>query len=84
MSPISYIGKKRNSDNARALYALTIDLDGVIIKNGDEPMGLKALFHQIENLERIPMPTYIVSSRMGLHLYYVFEKPIMLFTNVVK
>ena len=84
MSPISYIGKKRNSDNARALYALTIDLDGVIIKNGDDPTGLKTLFHQIENLDRIPMPTYIVSSGTGLHLYYVFEKPIMLFPNVVK
>ena len=84
MSPISYIGKKRNSDNARALYALTIDLDGVIIKNGDDPTGLKTLFHQIENIDRIPMPTYIVSSGTGLHLYYVFEKPIMLFPNVVK
>ena len=30
------------------------------------------------------MPTYIVSSGTGLHLYYVFEKPIMLFQNVVK
>lgn len=84
MSPISYIGKTRNSENARALYALTIDLDGLIIKNGDDPTGLKTLFHQIENIERIPMPTYIVSSGTGLHLYYVFEKPIMLFPNVVK
>lgn len=84
MSPISYIGKERKSDNARVLYALTIDLDGVIIKNGDDPFGLRTLFHQIDNIERIPMPTYIVSSGTGLHLYYVFEKPIMLFPNVVK
>lgn len=84
ISPISYIGKKRNSDSARELYALTIDLDGVIIKNGDDSTGLKTLFHQIENLDRIPMPTYIVSSGTGLHLYYVFEKPIMLFPNVVR
>lgn len=84
MSPISYIGKTRNSDNARALYALTIDLDGVIIKNGGDPFGLRTLFHQIENIDRIPMPTYIVSSGTGLHLYYVFEKPIMLFPNVIK
>lgn len=84
MSPISYIGKERNSDNARVLYALVIDLDGVIIKNGDDPFGLRTLIHQIENINRIPMPTYIVSSGTGLHLYYVFEKPIMLFKNVVK
>ena len=84
MSPISYIGKERKSDNARVLYALTIDLDGLIVKNGDDPFGLRTLFHQIENIERIPMPTYIVSSGTGVHLYYVFEKPIMLFPNVVK
>ena len=83
MSPISYIGRKRNSDNARALYALAIDLDGLII-NGDKPVGLETLFHQIEDIGRIPIPTYIVSSGTGLHLYYVFEKPIMLFPNVVK
>ena len=84
ISPISYIGRERSSNNARVLYALTIDLDGLIIKNGDDPFGLRTLFHQIENIERIPMPTYIVSSGTGLHLYYVFEKPIMLFPNVIK
>lgn len=83
MSPISYIGNRRNSDSGRALYALAIDLDGLRVKE-DNPIGLKTLFHQIENLDRIPMPTYIVSSGTGLHLYYVFEKPIMLFPNVVK
>lgn len=84
MSPISYIGKERSSENARGLYALAIDLDGVIIKDDGDPFGLRTLFHQIEDLDRIPMPTYIVSSGTGLHLYYVFEKPIMLFPNVVK
>ncbi|HBI6981976.1 TPA: hypothetical protein K8N16_002571 [Clostridium perfringens] len=84
MSPISYIGKERNSDNARILYALAIDLDGVVIKDGKYPFGLRTLIHQIENINRIPMPTYIVSSGTGLHLYYVFEKPIMLFKNVIK
>lgn len=83
MSPISYIGKKRSSNNARVLYALTIDLDGLII-NGDNPVGLKTLFHQIEDLNRIPIPTYLVSSGTGLHLYYVFKEPIILFPNIVK
>ncbi len=84
ISPISYVGKERSSDNARALYALAIDLDGVIIKENGDPFGIRTLFHQIEDIDRIPMPTYIVSSGTGLHLYYVFEKPIMLFPNVVK
>lgn len=84
VSPISYVGKERSSDNARGLYALAIDLDGVIIREDGDPFGLRTLFHQIEDIYRIPMPTYIVSSGTGLHLYYVFEKHIMLFPNVVK
>ncbi|WP_297522389.1 hypothetical protein [uncultured Clostridium sp.] len=84
MSPISYIGKARKSENARCLYALAIDLDGIIIKDNGDPVGLKTLFHQIENIKRIPMPTVIVSSGTGLHLYYIFEEPVMLFKNVVK
>ncbi|MGL4874007.1 MAG: hypothetical protein ACRC30_05080 [Clostridium sp.] len=83
MSPISYVGKARKSENARCLYALAIDLDGVIIKEDGDPAGLKTLFHQIENLKRIPMPTVVVSSGTGLHLYYIFEEPLMLFRNVV-
>ena len=84
MSPISYIGKARKSENARCLYALAIDLDGIIIKEDGDPAGLKTLFHQIENLKRIPMPTVVVSSGTGIHLYYIFEEPIMLFKNVIK
>lgn len=84
MSPISYVGKTRESRNARILYALTIDLDGVIVKENVNPIGLKTLFHQIHNIDRIPNPTFIVSSGTGLHLYYVFDRPIMLFPNVIK
>lgn len=84
MSPISYVGKSRNSDNARVLYALTIDLDGVIILEDGRPQGIIDLFHQIEKIHRIPLPTYIVSSGTGLHLYYVFKKPILLYKNVVE
>ena len=84
MSPISYVGKSRNSDNARVLYALTIDLDGVIILEDGRPQGIIDLFHQIEKIHRIPLPPYIVSSGTGLHLYYVFKKPILLYKNVVE
>ena len=84
MSPISYIGKSRSSDNARILYALAIDLDGLIIGKNDKNAGIKTLFHQIEKIGRLPLPTYIVSSGTGLHLYYVLDKPIVLYRNVVK
>lgn len=86
MSPISYAGKARTSVNARFLYALAIDLDGVsTLKNWDFlleqfEMGLK--WHYF--IWGLPTPTYLVSSGTGLHLYYVFEKPIPLFKNVVK
>lgn len=85
MSPISYIGKSRKSDNARYLYALAIDLDGV-----DTKKNWDFLMEQIENGHNmlsfvwgLPKPTYIVSSGTGLHLYYVFNEPIPLFKNIV-
>lgn len=83
MSAVSYYGKNRFNENARNMYALVIEVDGLLVKN-DEQVGIVNLFHQIENIERIPNPTYVVSSGNGLHLYYVFEKPLPLFKNVFK
>lgn len=86
MSPISYAGKSRKSENARFLHALAIDLDGV-----DTVNQWNFLMQQINYGHKmlsfvwgLPCPTYIVGSGTGLHLYYVFEKPIALFKNVVK
>lgn len=84
MSPISYAGKERNADNARFMYAMAIDLDHIIIKDG-KPAGLISLWNgHIETAGRIPKPTYIVSSGSGLHLYYVLDKPVALFQNTAK
>lgn len=84
--PISFIGKSAKSENARMMYAMAIDLDGVNSKK-----NFDFLIHQINNGHNmlafvwgLPMPTYLVSSGTGIHLYYVFEKPIPLFKNVVK
>ena len=86
MSPISYVGKSRKSSNARFMYALAIDLDGL--------ESLKQWQFFTEQIERghemlqfvwgLPRPTYLVSSGTGLHLYYVFEKPIPMFKNIVE
>ncbi len=84
MSPISYIGKSRKSENARIMYALTIDLDGLKVTKRNKLYGITTLFHQIYDIDRIPNPTYVISSGTGLHLYYVFKTPIMLFPNVIK
>lgn len=90
MSPVSYAGKSQRQEFARFLYAVTFDLDGVIVRDGD-PEGLRALLHQMEshtalkgNGAFLPMPTYIVSSGTGLHLYYLLERPVPMFKNVIK
>ena len=80
MSPISYIGKARTSNNARFLYALAIDLDGITKKQ-----YMVDLFYQMDGngpSNHLPKPTYIVDSGNGLHIYYVFEKPIPCFKNI--
>lgn len=88
MSPISYAGKSRKSINARFLYALAIDLDGIKMKNiNGSPIGMADLFYQFDGhgpSKYLPLPTYLVSSGTGLHLYYVFERPIPLFENIVE
>ena len=70
VSPVSYIGRSRQSKNARFIYAMAIDLDGIT-----EEHYLIDLFHQIE-IAYLPRPTYIVWSGTGLHLYYQFEQPL--------
>lgn len=80
LAPISYAGKKRKSENARFMYALVVELDNLIAEK-----GLERLINQwSERVDWIPRPTYTVASGNGLHLYYLFEKPIPLFPNVVK
>lgn len=87
-SPISYAGKSRKSCNARYMYALAIDLDGLKQEiYEDYPIGISTLFYQFDGYgpsNYLPRPTMIVHSGTGLHLYYVFEKPIPLFTNIVE
>ena len=85
MAPISYAGKSRNSRNARVMYALCVELDNLKVTKNGQQSGLKELMSQwSEKVHWIPCPTYCVASGTGLHLYYVFEKGIPLFENVVK
>lgn len=89
MSPISYAGHKRSADAARYVYAIVIDLDHIQIHDGIAK-GCDALWHgQILcryglKRPRIPIPTMIVASGTGLHLYYVFERPLPLYAHIVK
>lgn len=79
ISPITYIGKNRSAENSRFIYGIAIDLDGI---TKDENM--RDLFYQMNKVEYIPIPTYIVTSGTGLHLYYLLTKPIPCFKNIIK
>ncbi|ACZ01942.1 hypothetical protein CEP89_00020 (plasmid) [Streptobacillus moniliformis] len=74
-SPITYIGRNRNSNNARYCYGIAFDIDGVFLSN------LQDLLHQMRT-KRLPIANLIVNSGNGVHLYYLFEKPIALFDNI--
>lgn len=88
MSPISYAGKSRASRNARFIYALAIDVDGINLKQyKGQPIGMSDMFYQFDGngpSNYLPKPTAIVSSGTGVHVYYVFEKPIPCFPNIVE
>lgn len=84
MAPISYAGKTRQSENARFMYALCVEIDNLVVdKKTGEQDGLNDLFHQISNKKQ-PLPSYVVASGNGLHLYYLWEHPLPMFRNVVK
>ena len=72
MSPISYFGKQRSGKNARYLYAIVFDLDGVGMPQ------LRDTLHQM-NKDIIPKATFIVNSGTGLHLYYVLTEPVPMY-----
>ena len=78
ISPISYCGKNRVIENARYLYAMCIEVDNIEPKNGIDEL----VYSWERGFLPIPKPTYIVCSGTGLHIYYVFERPIPLWKNI--
>ena len=75
MSPVGYSGRNRTAKNARWLYGIAVDLDGV------EMEQLRDVFHQMKH-DFLPQCTYCVNSGHGLHLYYLFEKPVPLYRHL--
>ena len=79
-SGIAYRGRANTLENAQKMYALALDLDGVGL---NELKNLMLRFGQpAENVRTLPIPTFLVISGTGLHLYYVFQEPIDLFPNI--
>lgn len=81
MSPITYVGHRASYKNARFIFALAFDLDGV----GE--WQIRDLFHQIGHEDkaiRLPRPNIVVNSGNGLHLYYLLAKPIPMYDDHIK
>ena len=85
MAPISYVGKERTSKNARMMYALCVELDNLIVTDSGQQLGLENLIDRYsEKCHFIPKPTFVVASGSGVHLYYQFERPLVLFPNTIE
>ena len=90
-SPISYAGKQRTAENARYVYAIAIDVDKIRMRpdrRTGEPEGLRDLYHQMFHDTKygryLPVPTFMVGSGTGLHLYYVLETPLPLYHDIAQ
>lgn len=64
----------------KSLYAIVVDFDGD--KRGVSVDLLKWLLERIfENEDDLPSPTFVTNSGKGLHLFWVFEKPVPMFNE---
>lgn len=85
MAPVSWYGRNNKAANARFLHAFAVDLDGMT------PGKLGSVLKQMRNghdsgLDKhasMPQASYIVMSGRGLHLYYLFDRPVPLIPAVV-
>jgi hypothetical protein len=79
-SGLAYRGRTNKIAHAQQMNAMVFDLDGVGL---DELMNLFLRFGKDAIIFRtLPMPTFVVSSGSGLHVYYVFKEPLDLFPNI--
>ena len=72
VSPCSYFGSSKKNDNAHECFAIAIDIDEVGAKE------LRDLIYQAQN-DILVMPSYIVNSGGGIHVYYIFNRPIPMY-----
>ena len=79
-SGLSYRGRANKLENAQRVNTLIFDLDGVGLR---EFRNLFVRFGMAATgLRTLPMPTYLVLSGAGVHVYYVFDVPIDLYPNI--
>ena len=69
IAPVGYSGRRRLSKYAYQIFGFCIDLDDV------GPKQTRDLMYQMQN-GILPTATYIVNSGTGLHVVYLFDKPV--------
>lgn len=73
----SYFGKANKQEHASKLHAMIFDIDGITVDT------MTNFFFTCDCTNDIyPRPNFIALSGHGVHLYYVFDKPIDLFPEV--
>ena len=79
LNGLTYFGRKNLSEHSSKMFAMIFDWDGVSINR------LTDFFLNCADNGNIPafypLPNIIACSGHGLHLYYLFEKPIDLYPN---
>lgn len=83
-SLISYIGRSRSKANAKDIYGIIIDLDGVHTESQFRDVIHQHVAMKDDKYRFIPVPTFFISSGSGIHIYYVFETPLVLYPNVIE
>lgn len=77
IAPISFFGKSHKRVNAHEMFAFAIDVDYV------DRDGFRDLIYQCQRGLHL-MPTYIVSSGKGVHVYYFLESPVPMYAKHIR
>ncbi|MGO5487250.1 hypothetical protein ACTQV0_12695, partial [Selenomonas montiformis] len=80
-SGLTYRGRVNKFDNAQRMNALIFDLDAV----GDKQLQTLLITRfgkPSDQIRSMPMPTYIVASGTGLHVYYFLDEPLDLYPGI--
>ena len=92
MRPIGFIGPRGTKENARWLFALTVEIDKPVVVADYIQEGIRNLLEKFTDKPStafngrtwdLPRPTYLVLSGSGVHLYYIFDHPLPMYSNVV-
>lgn len=79
-SGLTYRKMTNKLENAQCMNALIFDLDSVGLDEIENI--LYRISFDSNTLRSIPVPTFVVASGSGVHLYYVFNEPIDLYPNI--